>query len=225
MSLLKAPCTKTSWRALLFHAIFGITGVLIVCFDIWRFKEANNHETGFGGHHCDFEQHMPCLTVHVCMNSITFVLERLVMETHFSTSKSGCHHRSQHSTTDDWLKSRSRAGFSPVWDSWQAPSASSVHAQHNDTHRICAWYLAECRYHCEVSVHPYGDGWQISSLELHEQGAIPCHTGTQGLPPWLSSQSESLAQVAETWFCCSWGPCGCTDNTSHWNLVNHTAHL
>ena len=75
MSLLEAPCTKTSWRVLLFHAIFGITGALIVCFDIWWFKQAKNRETGFGDHHCDFEQHMLCLTVHVCMNSVTFVLE------------------------------------------------------------------------------------------------------------------------------------------------------
>ena len=53
MSLLEAPCAKTSWRALLFRAILGITGVLIVCFDIWRFKQVNNSEIGFGGHHCD----------------------------------------------------------------------------------------------------------------------------------------------------------------------------
>ena len=46
-----------------------------MCFDIWRFKKANNSETGFGGHHCDFEEHVPCLTVHVCMNSVMFVLE------------------------------------------------------------------------------------------------------------------------------------------------------
>ena len=75
MSLLEAPCAKTSWRALLFRAILGITGALIVCFDIWRFKQVNNSETGFGVHHCDFEQHVPCLTVHVCMNSVNFVLE------------------------------------------------------------------------------------------------------------------------------------------------------
>ena len=68
---LEAPCAKTSWRTLLFHAILGITGALIVCFDIWWFKQVNNSETGFGGHHCDFEQHLPCLTVHVCMNSIS----------------------------------------------------------------------------------------------------------------------------------------------------------
>ena len=75
MSLLEAPCAKTSWRALLFHAIFAITRALIVCFDIWRFKQANNSETCFGGHHCDFDQHVPCLTGHVCMNSVKFVLE------------------------------------------------------------------------------------------------------------------------------------------------------
>ena len=40
---------------LLFRAIFGVTGALIVCFDIWWFKQAKNSETGFGGHHCDFE--------------------------------------------------------------------------------------------------------------------------------------------------------------------------
>ena len=65
MSLLEAPCAKTSWRALLFRAILGITGPLIMCFDIWGFKQVNNSETGFGGHHCDFEQHVSCLTVHV----------------------------------------------------------------------------------------------------------------------------------------------------------------
>ena len=75
MSLLEAPSAKTSWRVLLFRAILSITGVLIVGFDIWRFKQVNNRETGFGGHHCDFEQHMPCLTVHVCMNSVNFALE------------------------------------------------------------------------------------------------------------------------------------------------------
>ena len=75
MSLLEAPCAKTSWRALLFRAILGIMGALIVCFDIWRFKQVNNSETGFGGHHCDFGQHVPCLTVHVHMNSVKFVLE------------------------------------------------------------------------------------------------------------------------------------------------------
>ena len=75
MSLLGEPCTKTSWRALLFCVIFGITGALLVCFDIWRFKQAKNSETGFGGHHCDFKQHVPCLTVHMCMNSMKFVSE------------------------------------------------------------------------------------------------------------------------------------------------------
>ena len=75
MSLLEAPCAKTSWRALLFRAIFGIIGVLIVYFDIWRLKQTKNNETGIGGYHCDFEQHVPCLTVHVCMNSVKFVLE------------------------------------------------------------------------------------------------------------------------------------------------------
>ena len=75
MSLLEAPCTKTSWRALLFRAILGITGPLIMCFDIWGFKQVNNSETGFGGHHYDFEQHVPCLTVHVCMYYEIFVLE------------------------------------------------------------------------------------------------------------------------------------------------------
>ena len=69
MSLLEAPCAKTSWRALLFRTILGITGALIVCFDNWWFKQANNSETCFGGHHCDFEQHVPCLAVYVCMNS------------------------------------------------------------------------------------------------------------------------------------------------------------
>ena len=69
MSLLEAPCAKTSWRALLFRTILGITGALIVCFDNWWFKQANNSETCFGGHHCYFEQHVPCLAVHVCMNS------------------------------------------------------------------------------------------------------------------------------------------------------------
>ena len=39
MSLLEGSCAKTSWRVLLFHAIFGIKGALIVCFDIWRFKQ------------------------------------------------------------------------------------------------------------------------------------------------------------------------------------------
>ena len=75
MSLLEAPCVKASWRALLFRAILGITGALIVCFDIWRFKQANSTKAGFGGHNCDFEQHVPWLTVHVCMNSVKFVLE------------------------------------------------------------------------------------------------------------------------------------------------------
>ena len=75
MSLLEAPCAQTSWRALLFRAILGITGALIVCFDIWRFKQANNSETGFGGRHCEFEQHVPYLTVHMCMNSAKFVSE------------------------------------------------------------------------------------------------------------------------------------------------------
>ena len=39
------------------------------------FEQANNSETGFGGHHCDFEQYLPCLIVHFCMNSVKFVLE------------------------------------------------------------------------------------------------------------------------------------------------------
>ena len=69
MSLLEAPCAKTSWRALLFRTILGITGALIVCFDNWWFKQPNNSETCFGGHYCDFEQHVPCLAVYVCMNS------------------------------------------------------------------------------------------------------------------------------------------------------------
>ena len=69
MSLLEVPCAKTLWRALLFRAILGVTGSLIVCFDIWRFKQVNNSETGFGGHHCDFEQHVSSLTGYVCMNS------------------------------------------------------------------------------------------------------------------------------------------------------------
>ena len=77
MSLLEVPWAKISWRVLLFRAIFGITGALIVCFDIWRFKQAKNNETDLGGHHCDFEQHVQCLTVHVCMNSVKFVLEAL----------------------------------------------------------------------------------------------------------------------------------------------------
>ena len=73
MSLLEAPCTKTSWRALLFRAILGITGALIISgFDIWRLKQVDNSETGLGGHHYDFEQHVPCLAVHVCIN---YVLE------------------------------------------------------------------------------------------------------------------------------------------------------
>ena len=59
MCLLEAPCAKTLWRALLFRTIFGITRALIVCFDKWRFKQALNSETGFGGNHCDFEQHVP----------------------------------------------------------------------------------------------------------------------------------------------------------------------
>ena len=75
MSLLEAPCAKTSWRALLFRTILGITGALIVCFDIWWFKQVNNSETGFSGHHCDFGQHVSCLAVHVCMNSVKFVLK------------------------------------------------------------------------------------------------------------------------------------------------------
>ena len=75
MSLLEAPCAKTPWRVLLFRAILGIMGVPIVCFDICQFKQANNRETGFGGHRCDFEQHLPCLTGHVCVNSAKFVLE------------------------------------------------------------------------------------------------------------------------------------------------------
>ena len=74
-SLLEAPYTKTSWRALLFRAILGTTGALKVCFDIWQFKQANDSETGVGGHHCDFEQRVPCSTVYVCMNSVKFVLE------------------------------------------------------------------------------------------------------------------------------------------------------
>ena len=75
MSLLAAPCAKTLLRALLLRAILGITWALIVCFDMWWFKQVNNSETGFGGHHCDFEQHVSCLTVHVRMNSVNFVLE------------------------------------------------------------------------------------------------------------------------------------------------------
>ena len=75
MSQLEAPCAKTSWRALLFRAILGITGALIVCFDIWWSKQVNNNDTGFVGHHCDFEQHVPCLAVHVCMNSVKFIFE------------------------------------------------------------------------------------------------------------------------------------------------------
>ena len=54
---------------------FGHHGALIVCFDIWRFKQVNNSETGFGGHHCDCVQHVPCITVHVCMNFVKFVWE------------------------------------------------------------------------------------------------------------------------------------------------------
>ena len=75
MSLLEAPCAKTSWRALLFRATLGIAGALKVCFDIWRFKQVNNSEKGLDGHHCYFEQHVSCLTVHVCMNSVKFVSE------------------------------------------------------------------------------------------------------------------------------------------------------
>ena len=52
MSLLEVACTKTSWRVLLFRAILGITGALIACCDIWRFKQVNNNETSFGSHHC-----------------------------------------------------------------------------------------------------------------------------------------------------------------------------
>ena len=72
---IRSAYTQTLWRALLFRAIFGITGALIMCFDIWRFKQAKNSRTGFGDHHCDFEQHVPCLSVHVCMNFVKFVLE------------------------------------------------------------------------------------------------------------------------------------------------------
>ena len=54
---------------------FGRHRVFIVCFDIWRFKQVNNSQTGFGGRHCNFKQHMPYLTVHGRMNSIKFVLE------------------------------------------------------------------------------------------------------------------------------------------------------
>ena len=61
MSLLETPCAKTSWRALLFRAILGITGVLIVCFNIWQFKQVNNSETGFGDGHCDFEFNSACV--------------------------------------------------------------------------------------------------------------------------------------------------------------------
>ena len=75
MPLLEAPCAKTPWKGLLFRAILGFTGALIVCFDIWGFTQANNSETGFGGYHCDFEQHVLCLTVHVCTNPVKFVLE------------------------------------------------------------------------------------------------------------------------------------------------------
>ena len=75
MSLLEAPCAKTLWRAFLFRAVFGITGALIVCFDIWRLKQAKKQWSRFGGHHCDFDQHVMCLTVHVCMNSVKFVLQ------------------------------------------------------------------------------------------------------------------------------------------------------
>ena len=75
MSLLEAPCAKTSWKALLFRAILGITGALTACFVMWWFKQVNNRGTGFGGHHCDFEQHVSCLTVHVCMNSVKLILE------------------------------------------------------------------------------------------------------------------------------------------------------
>ena len=75
MSILEAPCAKTTWRALLFRAIFVITGALLVCFDIWRFKQPQNNEAGSGGHHRDFEQHVPCVTVHVCMNPVKFLLE------------------------------------------------------------------------------------------------------------------------------------------------------
>ena len=75
VSLLEAPCAKTSWRALLFRAILGIMGAVILCFDIWWFKQVNNSKTGFDGHHCDFGQHVPYLTVHVCINYVKFVLE------------------------------------------------------------------------------------------------------------------------------------------------------
>ena len=75
VSLLEAPCAKTSWRALLFRAILDIMGAVIVCFDIWWFKQVNNSKTGFDGHHCGFGQHVPYLTVHVCINYVKFVLE------------------------------------------------------------------------------------------------------------------------------------------------------
>ena len=75
MSLLEAPCAKALWRVLLFRAIWGIAGTPIVCFDIRLFKKVNNSETASGGRHCDFEQLVPCLTLHACMNSAKFVLE------------------------------------------------------------------------------------------------------------------------------------------------------
>ena len=88
MSLLEAPCTKTSWKALLFHAIFGITGALIVCFDIWRFKQAKNSETGFDGHHCDFEQRMPCFISYLGMKSWDlYVCDRASTITHVDRVK------------------------------------------------------------------------------------------------------------------------------------------
>ena len=47
MSLLEALCVKTSWRALLFRAILGIAGALIVCFDIWRFNRSQQQWNRF----------------------------------------------------------------------------------------------------------------------------------------------------------------------------------
>ena len=54
---------------------FGKHGGAYSVIDIRRFKKANNSEAGFGGQHCDFEQHVPCLTVYTCMNSVKFVLQ------------------------------------------------------------------------------------------------------------------------------------------------------
>ena len=47
LSLLEAPCAKTSWRALLLRAILGIMGALLVCIDIWQFKKSQQQWNRF----------------------------------------------------------------------------------------------------------------------------------------------------------------------------------